>query len=204
MKALVFGGAFNPPSRAHIDLAYHAMQESQSDCVIFVPSKMSYIKKEQGKDYAFRDEDRLSMLNKIAENKDWMIVSDFEIHSDTQPRTYLTLQHLKEEGYSCRLLIGYDKLIELETNWQYIPEIMHEFGVVAMDRYEDDCISYIAKDPYLSGFASCIQVVHTPDIYHSVSSTQIRRKYMEIRNELKTLKDMVPEELEGLYAYLNR
>jgi len=204
MNALVFGGAFNPPSRAHIDLAYYAMQQGHADCVIFVPSKMSYIKKEQGKDYAFSDEERFSMLNTIAENKEWMIVSDYEIYSETQPRTYITLQYLREQGYSCRLLIGFDKLIELETNWKHIPEIMHEFGIVAMNRYEDDCSAYIRNDPFLSQYEKNIEVVQTPSIYHSVSSTAIRKKYMDVINNFEDLKKMVPEELNGLYEYLDR
>ena len=52
-RSLAFFGAFNPPTRAHIDLAEFALQETGSKDVIFVPSKSTYIKEDQKKSFAF-------------------------------------------------------------------------------------------------------------------------------------------------------
>ena len=123
IKALMFGGAFNPPTIAHIQLAEYAKKMTKSDVVIFVPTKMTYIKNDQQKDFAFNDEVRYEMLQKIASTREWMVVSDFEIKAETQPRTYMTLLHLKDEGYACKLLFGSDKLKELKTGWMYMKEI---------------------------------------------------------------------------------
>ena len=77
IKALMFGGAFNPPTIAHIQLAEYAKKMTKSDVVIFVPTKMTYIKNDQQKDFAFNDEVRYEMLQKIASTREWMVVSDF-------------------------------------------------------------------------------------------------------------------------------
>ena len=61
-RCLAFFGAFNPPTLAHVELARRAMILSGRECVLFVPSKSGYITDQQGKDYAFTDEERLEML----------------------------------------------------------------------------------------------------------------------------------------------
>ena len=74
MRALVYGGAFNPPTIAHIELADFARKAAGFDKVIFVPSKMRYITDDQKKDFAFDDETRLAMLRECAKAHEWMKV----------------------------------------------------------------------------------------------------------------------------------
>ena len=93
-RVLVFFGAFNPPTIAHIDLARFALEKTDREGVIFVPSKSVYIEGEQGKDFAYSDVRRLAMLRAAAMSRPWMRVTDWEICADTQPRTYDTLRHL--------------------------------------------------------------------------------------------------------------
>ena len=68
-ETLAFFGAFNPPTVAHIRLAEFAMREAGAQNVLFVPSKSGYIRDSQQKDFAFQDEDRLAMLDKIAKTR---------------------------------------------------------------------------------------------------------------------------------------
>ena len=204
MRALVCGGAFNPPTIAHIETARFVKDSLHYDAVIFVPSKMHYIKDEQGKDFAFTDEERLNMLETIAANEAWMKVSRYEIDLPEQPRTYLTLCHLRDEGYTCSLLFGSDKLAELETGWRYIDEIMHEFGVVCMKRNHDDVRSYIHSDPYLKQYEDCITVVDTPDLYQDISSTKVRKLYRQILAGKEELRHLVPQSLDGLNEYISK
>ena len=201
-RLLAFGGAFNPPSAAHIACADCARKQAGFDEVMFIPSKMTYIRNVQKKDYAFSDEQRLAMLRKIAENRPWMKVTDYELTRTDQPRTYETLRMLWQGGYTPSLLIGSDKLSELETGWKYVEEIAHEFGIVVMTRSHDDCRSMIANDAYLSSLARYITVVETPELYQDVSSSAIRSLVTEIRDAKQRLMEMVPEELEGLKEYL--
>ena len=76
---LAFFGAFNPPTVAHLSLASFAMRQTGAACVIFVPSRMDYIRQKQGKDFAYRDEERLAMMRCAAEKRSWMEVCDWDI-----------------------------------------------------------------------------------------------------------------------------
>ena len=193
IQALFFGGAFNPPTRAHIDLAAFALKALGCETVVFTPSKSRYISEEQGKDFAFSEAERLLMLRSIAANRPWMQVSDYEILADHQPRTYETLCHLREEGIPCAMLIGSDKLKELAGGWLYIPEIAREFGIVCMARGTDDVRGTIAADSYLSGLG--IMVIDTPEETRSFSSTAVRRLLSAEKKDFAALRKMLPEEL---------
>lgn len=196
---LVFGGAFNPPTNAHIELANQARMFLHYDKVIFVPSKLTYIKYEQRKDFAFQDAVRLEMLRKISRNREWMVVSDYEINQASQPRTYDTLCFLKQQGFQPRLLFGSDKLLELETGWKHVEDICHEFGIVCMERNNDDCKHIIENDSYLSTLKDYITIVHTTDSYQSLSSTKIRKLFLEKKYE--EIEQYIPKELNGLKDY---
>lgn len=201
IRALLFGGAFNPPTKAHIELAKFAMEATGCEKVVFVPSKQTYIRNDQGKNYAFSDAERLEMLQNIAADRDWMVVSDYELQLPEQPRTYLTLCHMREEGYQCSLLFGSDKLMELNGGWRYIDEICSQFGIVCMARSDDNCEEMIAGDEYLRTLKDYITVVHTPETYRSVSSTKVREAFMQLYEARKQLLQLLPEELDGLMAY---
>ena len=197
-RALVFVGAFNPPTNAHIALAGCALRDTQRETVLFVPSKSRYIEKDQGKDFAFMEEERLTMLRKIAKTHPWMRVCDWELRQSRQPRTYETLCHLREEGIDGALLVGSDKLEEMATNWLHVPEIAREFGIVALARGRDVCEEMIASDPLLSGLAQYIHVVQSPQDWRNTSSTGVRQRLREMQRLLAEVRQMVPQELDPL------
>lgn len=202
-KALVFGGAFNPPTRAHIELGKQAMQKCNAERVIYVPTKETYIENSQKKDFAFSNEERLRMLRMIAIDTPWMEVSDFEILSPEQPRTYLTLQHLSE-NYECRLLIGSDKLKELETGWLYVRQIAEQFGIAVISRGSDNAAEIIADDPYLNEFTEYFTVIDGMEDYQDMSSSEVRKELISIQEKMQRLNDMVPPELDGLKEWMNK
>lgn len=207
MDALLFGGAFNPPTKAHIELAGYVCRKLSCSHVIFVPTKSRYIKQTQKKDEAFDDEQRLSMLRKIAAHHSWMIVSDYEIQAERQPRTYKTLQALKAT-YHCRrlrLLIGTDKLAQLNPAvaiWKHPAEIGREFGYVVMERARDHAEMMMHQDAFLHAHVDCFTIVSVPSTYRNASSTQVRTYMREIKERQQALDRLVPQELNGMRDYL--
>ena len=195
-RSLAFFGAFNPPTRAHIDLAEFALQETGSKDVIFVPSKSTYITEDQKKSFAFSDEDRIDMLKRIADNRSWMRWTDVEMRQSEQPRTYNTLCMLRDLGETPSLLLGADKLEELEHLWRNVNKIAEEFGIVCMDRGDIDCESVIQNSPFLTSLN--IRVVHVPSAYKNISSSQIRASLLQLYNVQKTLQELLPQELTDL------
>ena len=193
--ALAFFGAFNPPTVAHIDLAEFAMEKTGARQVIFVPSKAAYIRDDQGKDFAYSDRERLNMLQRAAKSRPWMAVSDWDIAQQRQPRTYDTLCHFRENGLSSALLMGSDKLAELETGWLHVEEIAREFGIVCLARGDDACGRMLREDPFLRALAPYIRVLATPEETRFVSSTAVRRQVARMREMEAELQECVPPEI---------
>ena len=194
-RALAFFGAFNPPTVAHVELARFAMEATDREGVVFVPSKSVYIRGEQGKDFAYADRQRLEMLRRAAGTRPWMAVTDVEIRAGEQPRTYDTLCRLRDEGWDLSLLLGSDKLPELEHGWLHVEEIAREFGFVCMTRGGDECARMLREDAYLSSLSPYIQVIETPEALREVSSTAVRRRLSEIRALRAEVAALVPEEI---------
>ena len=192
---LAFFGAFNPPTKAHIELAETARAKTGRDKVIFVPSKMLYIRDEQGKNLVYSDEERLRMLRAIAKGRPQMEVYDGEIRQEKQPRTYETLCRLRDEGKTSSLLMGSDKLPELEHGWLYVRQIAEEFGIVCMGRNGDDVASLMEQDPFLKSLMPYVTLIETPDEMQNVSSSLVREKILGIRKLKGELSSMVPPEI---------
>lgn len=194
-RVLAFFGAFNPPTVAHVELARHAMLETGREGVVFVPSKAAYIRNEQGKDFAYTDAQRLGMLHRLAEGRDWMEVTDRELRAEAQPRSYDTLCALRAEGYDPALLLGSDKLGELEHIWLHVEDIAWEFGFVCVGRGTDACEKLIAEDAYLRSLAPYIHLVEAPEALRDVSSTAVRKRLSQIRQLEAEVRQLVPEEI---------
>ena len=199
-RVLAFFGAFNPPTIAHIEAARLAMEATGREGVVYVPSKAVYIRDEQEKDFAYSDRQRLEMLRRAADSRPWMAVSDWELRQKTQPRTYDTLCHLRDEGYAPALLIDSDKLPELEHGWRHVEDIAREFGFVCNGRGKDECEAMIREDPYLSTLSDFIEVVRASDRLRGVSSTGVRRRLAKIRALEREVRALVPNEVLPLLA----
>lgn len=196
---LAFFGAFNPPTVAHLELARFAREKTGAEQAVFVPSRAVYIREAQGKDYAYTDAQRLAMLRAAAEKRPWMAVTDWEMRQERQPRSYETLCHLREEeGGPVKLLMGSDKLPELEHGWLHVEEIVREFGIVCLTRGADECGRMLREDPYLRSLADGIMVLETPESLRGVSSTEVRKRIREIRRMEEELERLVPPEIREL------
>lgn len=193
--SLAFFGAFNPPTVAHLDLARFALEATGRERAVFVPSKSVYIRDEQGKDFAYSDVQRLGMLRAAASTRPWMAVTDWETRQERQPRTWETLCHLRKEGLQCALLMGSDKLEELEHGWLHVEDIAREFGIVCLTRGADDCQAMIQADAYLRTLSPYIRVLETPPATRDVSSTQVRQRMAQLRRLQEELSALVPGEI---------
>lgn len=194
-RVLAFFGAFNPPTAAHVGLARFAMLQTGREGVVFVPSKSAYIEGEQGKDFAYGDGERLEMLRAAAASRPWMAVEDWEMRRPSQPRTFETLTHLRDSGLEPTLLLGSDKLPELEHIWLHVEDIATRFGFVCLSRGGDACRRMIDQDPYLRALAPYIRVVETPPEFRDVSSSAVRRRIAEARRLREEIAELVPQEI---------
>lgn len=199
---LAFFGAFNPPTRAHVCLSRHAMLTTRADGVLFVPSKMEYIRDFQKKSGVFSDAARLDMLRLIAAARPWLKVTDMEIKAAKQPYTYDTLCRLRESGLTPKLLIGSDNLPGLGKCWYRAESILAEFGVVCVRRAGDDDEAMISRLPRLNRLKARIFIVDAPEDWRHLSSTRARSLMSQTPPDTEALRAVVPEELDGLKRWL--
>ena len=198
-EVLLFGGAFNPVTIAHIEDADFARKTLGLTHVIFMPSKSHYILNEEKKDFSFSEEARLKMLKESSSSRPWMLVDDYELSQKEQSRTYFTLKHLKEEGFQARLLFGSDWIKNLKAKWKYIDEIGKEFSFVVMKRNGDDLDRIFDSDSYLKERRKYFTFLDTPKEYQDISSSKVRLLLKE--GKMEEARKYLPGEV---YLYLKK
>ena len=201
MKALLFGGAFNPVTRAHVELAQLALEKTGRECVIFLPSQSHYIEKDEQKNYALSEKQRLYLLKKCQESRPWMKVSHYDLDQESQPRTYQSLQAMKKEGYDCALLMGDDQFLKMESTWLYGENIAKEFGIVCLER-EKKVLEEVKKHPFLMKLMPYVQVIVSPGWSRTVSSSQIRFWLEDMDSYKEAVEKVLPFSLAVLQEVL--
>lgn len=184
----VFGGAFNPPTVAHINLAKQILQKIDNiEKVVFVPVSTKY-----NKSGLATDEDRFSMLKTICKDEEKLDVSSIELSSDRQLYTIETLQKIKEQYPDKKVyfVLGTDNLKELET-WYEFEEILKNFKVLVLERDNDNMEDIIKNSKVLKQYQnSFIKIENINKI--DMSSSYIRERI----KSGQLIKGMVPEEIE--------
>lgn len=185
----VFGGSFNPPTVAHINLAKQVLEEmNEIEKVIFVPVSTKYNKKGLAS-----DDDRFNMLKSICNSQENLEVSDLELKSKRQLYTIETLRIIEEQnpGKEIYFIIGTDNLKELET-WYKPDELLKNFKIIVLDRGEDNTEDIIEKSEFLKKYkSSFIKLKNMKKM--NISSTYIREQ-LKLGNNVQ---DLVPEEIRA-------
>ena len=119
----ILGGSFNPPHLGHLEMAEMAKNRLNLDQVWLMVSPQNPLKSDS--DMAPLNH-RLTMCEKLAENKPWLKVTDIETRLNTC-YTADTLEELKKEMPEVRFfwLMGDDNLQSLHRwhNWEKIAEM---------------------------------------------------------------------------------
>jgi nicotinate-nucleotide adenylyltransferase len=107
-RLVVYGGSFDPPHRAHIELPFHAARQIGADGVLFIPAGQPPHKTDRTLSPAA---DRLTMLRLALGEREDAAVETFEIDHAGPSYTVDTLDYLHRrlgDGVELRLLIGAD------------------------------------------------------------------------------------------------
>ena len=179
-KVIVFGGTFDPPTVAHLDLPKLVMEKVGADAVIYVPTSLSPFKTDS---LPASNQHRLNMLRLVLRDEPWAFVSYIEIANYLGKPVYTidTLRMLRKEfnrKLEIRLLIGSDQLLEFDK-WKEPEEIVKIAEPLVMIRPPATRGSLLANLP--KGFDPdewLERIVMTP-ILLEVSSTEIRRRRAE-------------------------
>lgn len=158
-----FGGCFNPPTIAHLNLAKIAIKQAKLDKVIFVP--MSNLYKKEG---LISEEHRYNMLKILIKNEPNLEVSDMEF--GLNKRLYaIDAFKMIEEKYNCEkfFIMGSDNFSKM-SEWKSEEELKN-FNYIVLDRLHKININ------------KNVQVINGKK-YSNISSTEVREKILKNEN----------------------
>lgn len=189
MKIGFFGGCFNPPTNAHINLAKKVLKECKLDKIIFVPMGDSYKKKELAK-----AKDRYKMLKIACKDIRQFEVSDIEIKENRQMNTIdafrlIDKKYSKEEKY---FILGADNLIKIKE-WKESEELISKYRYIVLKRAGIDLKGYTDKHNKVKN--SILNIIENEE-YKDSSATKFRK---ELKSDKCCIKDMVSKDV---YNYI--
>lgn len=111
-RVAIFGGSFDPPHRAHQQIAALAIEQLDIDRLIIVPAFLNPFKQSA----LAPPELRLAWCHTVFDPLEKVLVSDYEIRRGESTFTSQTLRHFQDIYSVNYLVIGSDNL-ETLTKW---------------------------------------------------------------------------------------
>lgn len=164
---VIFGGAFNPVTKAHIDVFLYVMNKVECEEFIFLPVSSAYTKSELASNFH-----RLNMLELALKGYDNVRVSQLEMNDSDFLGTYQSLIRFSD-GELCDLgfVIGADNLKGME-HWINIEGILSEFTIIVLGRNGIDIEEVIEHNEILKKFRKSFVICD--DFNVNISSTTFR------------------------------
>ncbi|MCR4891828.1 MAG: nicotinate-nucleotide adenylyltransferase [Lachnospiraceae bacterium] len=170
-KVGILGGTFNPIHIGHLILAEQAYEEFDLEHVIFLPSGVSYLKKNTG---VLPAETRYEMVSLAVSDNDHFSVSKREIMRKGNTYTSDTITELNRDypGTHFFFILGADTLFQME-NWFEPAQIFGGCTILASVRNGRSTDELKAKiQEYEKAYNADIRLLKTTDI--DISSKMIR------------------------------
>lgn len=167
---LVFGGSFNPPTKAHYEIIKQLQKSFKVEKVILVPVGDSY----HWKEGLLPFKDRFLMLKLLISDLDGVELSDIE-NSDNFLGTYHTLKSLQKNDEQLYFVVGTDHLAMIKE-WKNYEALLKEFGFIVILRknYQADFnILDVHQTPYYTFYFES-----------DISSSRIRNEITKYKNDL--------------------
>lgn len=186
-----FGGSFNPPTNAHINLAKQIINECNLDKLVFVPIGDFYQKNE-----LIEFKHRYDMLDMICNLNEKLEVSDIE--KDKKMKLYaINIFKIIKEKYrkdNLYYVMGSDNLKDIK-NWNGYNELIADYKYIILERQKNDFIQIVKNNSDIESNIDNFTVISNED-YMNVSSSLVREKIK--RNE--NVSKLIPKEIEK-YIY---
>ena len=186
LKVGIYGGTFDPPHNAHINLARFALAKLSLDLIYIVPAKGHALKNNEGITPA---EIRFELVKSAFADEEKIRVSRIELDGPETSYTIATLEQFAEyenlgqtELY---YLIGADNMMELHL-WKEPDRIFNLATLVVLRRP-----GYQSARQQLP-FSGNVEFLDSP--HYNISSTEIRER---IRTG-QTVKHLIPQNVYKL------
>lgn len=181
----LFGGTFDPPHKAHTELAKKVAKDFSLDRVIFIPAGNPPHKQENEKTDKLH---RFNMVKLATKDNDAFFVSDYDLNNEKPNYSYITIEHFKKEFPDDEIffIIGADSLRDFPfwKNYKMLLTLCKFIVVPRPNVPKEDYYKNFEKDDDLSAF------VFVEDFSYDLSSTELRKNLTE---------DKLPH---GVYEYI--
>ena len=186
-RIVIFGGTFNPPTRAHLDIATEALYYLDAEKVLFVPVSDLYKKDDVEISYH-----RVNMLNLAIGNFRRLEIDFTEVDAVKLTYTYETIEKIKSQYQDKELflLIGADNLEDFK-NWKNQRNIMENCSLLVVNRNNSSIDEIIESNEILTEFKD--KIIEAPIEEIEISSTEVRNRIAS--NELEGLENLVDKEV---------
>ena len=186
-RIVIFGGTFNPPTRAHLDIATEALYYLDAEKVLFVPVSDLYKKDDVEISYH-----RVNMLNLAIGNFRRLEIDFTEVDAVALTYTYETVEKIKSryQDKELFLLIGADNLEDFK-NWKNQRTIMENCSLLVVNRNNSSIDEIIESNEILTEFKD--KVIEAPIEEIEISSTEVRNRIAS--GELEGLENLVDKEV---------
>ena len=186
-RIVIFGGTFNPPTRAHLDIATEALYYLDAEKVLFVPVSDLYKKDDVEISYH-----RVNMLNLAIGNFRRLEIDFTEVDSVKLTYTYETVEKIKSQykDKELFLLIGADNLEDFK-NWKNQRSIMENCSLLVVNRNNSSIDETIEYNEILTEFKD--KIIEAPIEEIEISSTEVRNRIAS--GELEGLENLVDKEV---------
>ena len=177
MKTGIFVGSFNPPTKAHFDIAHYLYNNNILEKIIFVPvnnKKKNLVSLEK----------RIDMLNSYIKKYNYFNVS--KIMEEYQGFNYQVLDELSKEYQDIYIIMGCD-LLERFLSFDNYQDMLEKYHFIIIPRFGINCTRLI-KEEYCDYIDKFIIVN-----YHSNVSSSLVREWLK---EKKDINGIIPSEVE--------
>lgn len=186
-RIVIFGGTFNPPTRAHLDIATEALYYLDAEKVLFVPVSDLYKKDDVEISYH-----RVNMLNLAIGNFRRLEIDFTEVDAVKLTYTYETVEKIKSQYQDKELflLIGADNLEDFK-NWKNQRSIIENCSLLVVNRNNSSIDEIIESNEILTEFKD--KIIEAPIEEIEISSTEVRNRIAS--GELEGLENLVDKEV---------
>ena len=179
----VFGGTFNPITKAHEKIVKKIIEIYDVDNFIFLPVGNRYTRKNITDVYH-----RMNMIKLVFTNNEKVKISEIELNQDEYKGTYHSLKLLNKEYDDIYFIFGADNLLDLHT-WLNVDLLLSEYKFIVINRNKRDLHKIIEEK-----FEKYKEHFFILDLDLDISSSMIRENLEQNKDKLN----------EKVYSYIKQ